>query len=361
MNKIKIINNNEKDVAKNNSSVDYSQFLIEIKDRIRKSQYEAAKAVNQEIIQLYWDIGRSITEKQQALGWGKSVVETLAEDLQKEFPGIIGFGKSNLWSMAQFYSEYQKSTILQPLVGEISWSKHLVIMSKCKDMQERQFYILSTKKFGWTKDVLIHQVELKTYERYLLGQTNFDKTLPEKIKNQAVLAVKDEYNFGFLELANEHSEAELEQALIKNIRAFLIEFGGDFSFIGNQYRIEIENEEYFIDLLLFHRRLQCLVAVELKIGKFIPEYKGKMEFYLNLLNDRVKLPHENEAIGIIVCKEKKRTVVEYALKDSKKPIGIASYSLSATLPETYKALLPSPDEIAEKMNNLLNLDNYNKS
>jgi predicted nuclease of restriction endonuclease-like (RecB) superfamily len=268
---------------------------------------------------------------------------------------MTGFGKSNLWSMAQFYSEYQGNTILQPLVGEISWSKHLVIMSKCKDMQERQFYILATKKFGWTKDVLIHQVELKAYERYMLGQTNFNDTLPENIKKQAILAVKDEYNFHFTELLDEHSEADLEQALIKNIRAFLIEFGGDFSFIGNQYRIEVEDEEYFIDLLLFHRRLQCLVAVELKIGKFIPEYKGKMEFYLNLLNDRVKLPYENEAIGIIVCKSKKRTIVEYALKDSKKPIGVATYSLSDTLPDNYKTILPAPDEIAEKLDTLLPL------
>jgi len=155
------------------SSTDYSQFLVEIKERIHKSKYEAAKVVNQEIIRLYWDIGQLITEKQQTLGWGKSVVETLSEDLQKEFPGSIGFSKSNLWSMAQFYSEYNEDTILQPLVGEISWSKHLVIMSKCKDKQERQFYILATKKFGWTKDVLMHQVEIKTYERYLLGQTNF--------------------------------------------------------------------------------------------------------------------------------------------------------------------------------------------
>jgi predicted nuclease of restriction endonuclease-like (RecB) superfamily len=216
-------------------------------------------------------------------------------------------------------------------------------------MQERQFYILATKKFGWTKDVLIHQVEQKSYERYLLGQTNFDDNLPEKIKDQAILAVKDEYNLGFAELIDGHSEADLEQALVKNIRAFLIEFGGDFSFIGNQYRIEVEDEEYFIDLLLFHRRLQCLVAVELKIGKFMPEYKGKMEFYLNLLNDRIKLPHENEAIGIIICKSKKRTIVEYALKDSKKPIGVATYSLSTTLPDSYRKLLPSPEEIAEKL------------
>jgi predicted nuclease of restriction endonuclease-like (RecB) superfamily len=202
--------------------------------------------------------------------------------------------------------------------------------------------------------MLIHQVELKSYESYLLGQTNFDDTLPEKIRKQAVLAVKDEYNFGFTDLLNEHLEVDLEQALVKNIRAFLIECGGDFSFIGNQYRIEVDDEEYFIDLLLFHRRLQCLVAIELKIGKFIPEYKGKMEFYLNILNDHVKLPNENEAIGIIICKSKKRTIVEYALKDSKKPIGVATYSLSPTLPERYKDMLPSSEMIANKLIDFIN-------
>lgn len=241
---------------------DYSLFLTEIRERIRHSQYEAMKAVNKEMIQLYWDIGKRINEKQR-IGWGKSVVESLSKDLQKEFPGIRGFGTSNLWSMSQFYNEYKEDEILQPLVGEISWTKHLVIMSKCKDRQERQFYILSTKKFGWTKDVLVHQIEGGTFERYLLGQTNFNSILPEKLKSQAFLAVKDEYAFDFLELGEKHSEAELEQALIKNIRSFLTEFGPDFTFVGNQYRIEIENEEYYIDLLLFHRSLQSLIAVEL--------------------------------------------------------------------------------------------------
>lgn len=333
----------------------YNQFFLEIKERIHSAQYEAMKAVNKEMISLYWDIGKLITEKQQSLGWGKSVVETLSKDLQKEFPGMQGFGTRNIWYMQQFYAEYQENEFLQPLVAEISWSKHLTIMSKCKDNQERQFYILATKKYGWTKNVLAHKIELKAFEKYLLGQHNFKETLPEKIKNQAVLAVKDEYTFDFLELGDEHSEKELEQALIKNIRSFLIEFGTDFTFVGNQYHIEIEGEEYYIDLLLYHRKLQCLVAVELKIGKFIPEYKGKMEFYLNMLNDKVKLPHENPSIGIIICKSKKRTIVEYALKDSKQPIGIATYSLTAELPDSYQKLLPNGEEIAQKLNNLMDL------
>ena len=281
-------------------SPEYLDFRNEITSRIRSAQYEALKAVNKEMIALYWEIGRRITEQQAALGWGKSVVENLSRDIQKEFPGIKGFGVSNMWDMARFYAEYRSNEILQPLVGEISWSKHIVILTKCKETRQRQYYILSTKKYGWTKDVLINKIEAKTYENYLLGQSNFDTTLPEKIKSQAILALKDEYTFDLVGLSEEHSEYELEQAIIKNIRAFLMEFGPDFAFVGNQYRIEMDGKEYFIDLLLYNRRLQAMIAIELKIGEFLPEYKGKMEFYLNVLNDTVRLPHENPAIGIII-------------------------------------------------------------
>ena len=218
-----------------NITTEYTCFLNEITLRIRSAQYEALKAVNKEMIALYWEIGKRITEQQAISGWGKSVVETLSRDIQKEFPGIKGFGVSNMWDMARFYAEYQSNEILQPLVGEISWSKHIVILTKCKETQQRQFYILATKKYGWTKDVLIHKIELKTYESFLLGQNNFDKTLPEKIRNQAVLALKDEYSLNFAGLDEEHSEYELEQSIVKNIRSFLMEFGPDFSFIGNQY------------------------------------------------------------------------------------------------------------------------------
>lgn len=336
---------------KNSSIVspEYLNFKNEITARIRSAQYEALKAVNKEMIALYWEVGKRITEQQMASGWGKSVVENLSRDIQKEFPGIKGFGVSNMWDMARFYAEYQSDEILQPLVGEISWSKHIVILTKCKETRQRQFYILATKKHGWTKDVLINKIEAKTYENYLLGQSNFDMTLPEKIKNQAILALKDEYTFDLIGLAEEHSEYELEQALIKNIRALLMEFGTDFSFIGNQYRLEVDGKEYFIDLLLYNRRLQAMIAIELKIGEFQPEYKGKMEFYLNVLNDTVKLPHENPAIGIIICKSKSRMTVEYALKSSNMPIGVATYSLSSELPEAYKKLLPTSEEIAKKI------------
>jgi predicted nuclease of restriction endonuclease-like (RecB) superfamily len=257
--------------------------------------------------------------------------------------------------MSQFYTEYQPVEILEPLVREISWSKHIAILKKCKNTQERQFYILATKKFGWTKNVLIHQIENKTFEKYLLNQTNFDRTLSENIKNQANLAVKDEYVFDFLELADEHSEYELEQALIQNVRSFLLEIGHNFTFVGNQYRLAVGNKEYFIDLLLYHRQLQCLVAVELKVGEFLPEYKGKMEFYISVLNDTVKLPHENSAIGIIICKSKDRTIVEYSLSTGNLPIGVATYTTSNSLPDEYLRLLPSVEEISDKINEYFSL------
>jgi predicted nuclease of restriction endonuclease-like (RecB) superfamily len=331
-----------------NLEINQLSFITEIKDKIRQSQYEALKAVNVHLINLYWDLGKAISEKQTA-GWGKSIVPTLAKELQKEFPTMSGFSTTNLWYMVQFYNEYQSDTNLQPLVGEISWSKHIVIFSKCKDSQQRQFYTLATKKFGWTKDVLIHQVENNTFEKYLLNQTNFDAALPQTIKNQAYLAVKDHYTFDFLELANEHSEYELEQALIKNIQKFLLELGHNYTFVGNQYKLNVEDKEYKIDLLLFHRSLQCLVAVDLKIGDFQPEHKGKMEFYLTVLNQSIKLPHENPAIGIIICKTKNRTVVEYSLKTATLPIGVATYHTASTLPEPYRNLLPNAETITEQL------------
>ena len=238
-------------------------FISEIKQKVRSAQYEALKVVNVQLINLYWEIGKSIAEK-QIENWGKSVVPVLSAELQKEFPGIGGFSTTNLWLMSQLYSEYQAVEFLHPLVGEISWSKHIAILNKYKNNKERQFYILSTKKFGWTKNILIHQIENKTFENYLLNQTNFNETLPEKIKNQAHLAIKDEFTFDFLNLTNEHSEIELEQALIQNIRSFLIELGDSYTFVGNQFKVVVSNKDYFIDLLLYHRQLKSLVAIDLK-------------------------------------------------------------------------------------------------
>ena len=293
----------------------YGSFIKEIKDLIYRRQYEAMKKVNAELIQLYWEIGEEIDRQQREQGWGKSVVGILSKELQKEFPGVQGFSIRNLWRMRTFFIEYSQNTILQPsvaelekqqestksallagevivppmvaqlnkqpkkaivppLVAEIGWSHNCIIIEKCKDPLQREFYIRMTKRYGWTKDVLINNIENRAFEKYLINQTNFDETVPEKYRLQAKLAVKDDYNFDFIEMGVEHSEAELEAGIIKNIRAFLIEMGGDFSFIGNQYHLDVAGDDYFIDVLLYHRRLRCLIVIELKIGELIPEYVG---------------------------------------------------------------------------------------
>ncbi|PSB01848.1 PDDEXK nuclease domain-containing protein [Merismopedia glauca] len=329
------------------TSEEYRNLLVEVQQRIRSAQYEALKAVNKELIALYWDIGKMIVIRQQGATWGKSVVEQLAKDLQNEFPGISGFSSRNIWNMRSFYVEYHQNQKLQPLVAEISWTHNLVILEKCKDDLEREFYIRMTRKFGWTKNVLIHQIENKTYEKTLLNQTNFQQTISEEIRNQAKLAVKDEYIFDFLELADEHSERQLEQAILTRVEPFLQEMGGMFAFIGSQYRLEIDGEEYFIDILLYHRLLKCLVAVELKIGKFSPEFVGKMQFYLAALDDKVKQPDENSSIGIILCKSKSKTIVEYALRESNKPIGVATYQIVSTVPQELINQLPAPEQVAK--------------
>lgn len=328
---------------------DYQKLLIDIKERIRSAQYEALKTVNKELISLYWDIGKMIVERQKGDTWGKAVVEKLAQDLQKEYAGMQGFSARNIWRMRDFYLSYRDIPKLPPLVAEIAWTHNTIIMEKCKDALEREFYIRMTRKFGWTKNVLIHQIENQSYEKTLLNKTNFNKTVPEKIRNQAKLAVKDEYTFDFLELGEEHSEKELERAILSKMERFLKEMDGLFTFVGSQYRLEVDGEEFFIDLLLFHRKLKCLVAIELKIGKFLPEYVGKMQFYLAALDDRIKLEDENPSIGIILCKDKSKTIVEYTLRDSKKPIGISTYRVLKSLPKDLKKELPSPEQIQELM------------
>lgn len=330
----------------------YVELLGQIKQRIRSGQYEALRAVNRELIALYWDIGQLIVTRQAGEAWGRSVVKTLAQDLKRDFPSVTGFSASNLWRMKLFYETYQGSEKLAPLVREIGWSHNLVIMEKCKDELEREFYLRMTRKYGWTKNVLVHQVENQSYEKTLLNQTNFSETLPDTLQDQAKLAVRDEYVFDFLELSEQHSEYELEQAILNRVDTFLRQMGGMFAFLGSQYRLEIGNQEFFIDLLLYHRRLRCLVAVDLKVGAFQPEHVGKMQFYLAVLNDTVRLEDENPSIGIILCKSKDKTIVEYALKDSDKPLGVATYRLFSQLPQELKGQLPSPEEIGKILETL---------
>ena len=331
---------------KNVSHPYYSQLLSSIKQRIRQAQYEALKAVNKELIALYWDIGKMIVQQQEQHGWGKSIVENLAKDLQIEFPGMQGFSVRNIWYIRNFYVFYSKNLKLQPMVAEIGWTHNVVILERCHDNLEKEFYIRMTRKFGWTKNVLIHHIENKSYEKTLLNQTNFSKTVSPEIRQQAKLAVKDEYTFDFLELGEEHSERELERAIVRRMDRFLREMGGAIAFVGSQYRFEVEGHEFFIDVLLYHRYLQCLIVLEFKKGEFLPEYVGKMQFYLTALDHQQKTKNENPSIGIIVCKMKNKTIVEYALQESKKPIGVATYKMTTRLPKNLERELPSPEQVA---------------
>ena len=325
---------------------DYRALLLALKERIRSAQLEALRSVNREQISLYADIGRLIVEKQQGETWGKSVVATLASDLSQEFPGANGFSAANLWRMKGFFEAYGADEKLAPLVREIGWSHNLAILEKCKDALEREFYIRSCRKHGWSRNVLIHQIESQTFQKTIANQTNFGAAMERPASVHAQLAVKDEYTFAFLDLEDEHSERELERALTGRVEAFLREMGSMFTFVGSQYKIEVGGREFFIDLLLYHRQLRALVALELKIGEFEPEYVGKMQFYLSVLDDTVRLPEEQPSIGIILCKSKNRVVVEYALKDATLPIGVSAYKVSAAVPSSMREQLPNAEQIA---------------
>ena len=331
--------------------VNYQNTLEDIKGKIYQAKNEAMRVVNKKLVSLYWEIGKTITEKTEKEGWGKSTVQKLAKDLDVEFPGIRGFSIANLWNMKNFYETFSENKKLQTVSVEIGWSQNLRIL-RLKTDEEKGFYMMMTQKFGWSVRMLERQIESDLFSQSEKNQTNFEKTLS---KDRAVLAslnVKDDYNFDFLDISEKHLERELEDELINKICDFLKELGGNFAFIDRQYRVEIEGDEFFIDLLFYNRELQCLVAVELKTGEFKAEYGSKMNLYLSALNATKKLPHEQNAIGIIICKSKKRTIVEYALQDLNKPLGVATYSQYKNLenlPERVSKYLPAEEEIIKKL------------
>jgi predicted nuclease of restriction endonuclease-like (RecB) superfamily len=334
------------------SSSDYSVFLASVKSEIQSARIKAARVVNRELIALYWKIGEMIVCKQEELGWGKSVVEKLSEDICREFDGIKGFSPQNLWYMRQFYLEYYKAANLQQLVGEIPWGHNILIFNKIKNSKEREYYIKASLRNGWSRNVLLHQIKGKAYERQgsLTKSNNFENTLPACLAEQADETLKDGYMLDFLGITHPVLERELENRMIEKIRDVLIEFGRGFAFMGSQYKIEANEKEYYIDLLFYHRKLKSLVAVELKAGGYKPEYAGKMNFYLNLLDDFVREKDENPSIGIILCSEKDNFEVEYSIRNIKKPMGISEYFLSNELPDRFKKELPSPELLREKLN-----------
>ncbi len=331
---------------------EYASLLRAVKERVRASQLRALRAVNSELVSLYFDIGRLIVQRQEGATWGRGVVKQLAADLRAEFPGVGGFSERNLWYAREFFRVYDGQEKLQPLVAEIGWAHNLVILDKCQDDLEREFYLKMTRRMGWTKTVLAVQIDTKSYERTLHSQTNFETTLPAPLDAQAKLAVKNEYLFDFLELGDQHSERELERALLARIEEFLREMNGKMAFVGSQYRLEVGNQEFFVDLLLYHRTLRSLVAIDLKIGEFLPEYAGKMSFYLTALDRQEKAQGENRPIGIVLCRSKNTTIVEYALAGLDQPLGVATYALTPQLPDSLRSELPDAGQIARLLGEL---------
>lgn len=339
-------------------SPEYRTFIEALKRRVLSARLSAARAVNRDVILLYWDIGRAIVEKQERLGWGESVVEMVAADLQREFPASRSFSSDNLWRMRQVYLAYSTVELLGQVVPEstmldllsaVPWGQNLLILQKVENNGARLYYLRATAQYGWTRNVLLNQIKVGAYERSLKeGKShNFALALPEHLAEQAEEALKSSYNLEFLGIRREVKERELEERLIERLRAFILELGYGFCFIGRQHRLTLGRKEYFIDLLFYHRFLKAMVAFELKVGPFEPEYTGKMDFYLNLLNDKERADGDNPSIGIILCAEKDDVEVEYALKTKRNPIGVAEYHLQPKLPGSLKGKLPTAKQLAD--------------
>lgn len=377
------------------NSTDYLHFVADLKARIQSARLSAARSVNRELILLYWDIGRGIVEKQQTAGWGDAVVERLAADLRAAFPDMRGFSADNLWRMRQFFAEYFAAEFLEQAVPELKklrgkfleqpvpelavsdvpgeileqpvqeklaqavrelvslvpWGHHVELMKKVKDPAARLWYLRATARFGWSRNVLLNQIKAGTYERAVQEKKphNFTLALPEHLAEQADEMLKSRYNLEFLGIGRAMKERELEDRLIARLQQFILELGYGFCFVGRQYRLALGGKEYFVDLLFYHRFLKALVAFDLKIGPFEPEHAGKMDFYLNLLNDKERAPDDRPSIGIILCAEKDNLEVEFALKTKGNPIGVAEDQLQPKLPAELKGKLPTAKQLADAM------------
>ena len=329
---------------------EYYRWIDKIKAKIHSTRTKIALSANSELLRLYWDIGKEIVEKQSKLDWGSKIIEKKAVDLKHEFPDIKGFSKRNIYAMRQWYLLYsQKFEILPQVVAQIPWGQNRLIISKTKDVDEAIFYAQETLKNSWSRDILEIQIEDNLYQRKGKAITNFDNTLPKNQSDTAKNILKDPYNFDFLGLENDALERAIEDELTKHIAQFLLELGKGFAYVGNQYKIEVSETDYFIDLLFYHLDLQCFVVIELKAGKFKPEYAGKLNFYLSAVDSQLKKETDNPSIGILLCRKKDKIEVEYALRDLNKPMGISEYRLTEAIPDNLKTKLPSVEEIENKL------------
>lgn len=360
---------------------EYLQWIHELKQKIYSAQLKAGLSVNEEMILLYWDIGKSIIEKQSFFPWGAKVVEMVAKDLKRELPDTRGFSRSNLFAMRQFYSFYKDSLIVHQAGGLISkdkessekiivpqaggqlpqesiltkipWRHHVAILNKCKSIEEAQFYMEQTIRNNWSRNVLEIQISSALKNRLGKAQNNFELTLPKPQSDLAKETLKDPYKFDFLTLEASVQELELKRQLIENITQFLLELGKGFAFVGRQYPIQIGNKERKIDLLFYHLKMHSYVVIDLKMGEFDPEFAGKMNYYLSAVDSLLKSVQDSPSIGIILCKTKDALEVEYALRDINKPLWISGFSFNE-LPEIIQKNMPTVEELENELKNLTN-------
>jgi predicted nuclease of restriction endonuclease-like (RecB) superfamily len=325
----------------------FEKQFVEIVGLIKQARYNAVKSVNKELIELYWKVGEYVSKKISSSEWGRRVIQKLADYLDKSIPGVKGFSGSNIWRMKQFYETYQGITILAAVLRELSWTNNLLILGKCKTPEERDFYIRMAIKEKYSSRELERQINSSLYERTMLSNHSNTKlsAVLRVLQPVDISMFKDTYILDFLDLPQKYQESDLRKSIVKNLRRFILEFGKDFCFVGEEFRIQVGNNDYFIDLLFYHRELKCLVAVELKTDDFKPEYIGKLNFYLEALDRDVKKEHENPSVGIILCRGKDHEVVEYAL----------SRNISPALVAEYKLKLINKDLLQQKLHELFEL------
>ena len=323
----------------------YDAFLGALKTRIRTAQVKAALAVNQELILLYWHIGGEILERQQEEGWGAKVIDRLAKDLKHEFPDMKGFSRTNLLYMRAFAEAYTDEQIVQQVVGQIPWGHNIALLEKLKSPEERAWYARATVTNGWSRNILVMQIETRLYERQGGAITNFERTLTKPDSDLTRQILRDPYHFEFLSLSQDAKERDMERGLVDHIRDFLMELGMGFAFVGSQYSLEVGGKEFRIDLLFYHIPLHRYVVIDLKMGEFEPQHSGQMGFYVAAVDNLLRGERDDPTIGIILCKSKERSIVEYALQGSNQPIGVSSYQLQSTLPQGLEKNLPTVEQL----------------
>ncbi len=331
------------------STQTYAALLASIKERIQSAQVRAAVAVNQELVLLYWRIGKEILARQSAEGWGKNIIPRLAKDLAAQFPEMKGLSPRNLGYMKAFAEAWPEESILQQAVAKLPWGHNVRLLDHVKDPEERLWYARAANENGWSRNMLVLHIEGKLFQRQGKAVTNFQRTLPSPQSDLAQQLLKDPYNFDFLTLSKDAHERELEAGLVEHIRKFLLELGVGFSFVGSQYPLEIAGEDYRLDLLFYHLKLRCFIVIDLKGGAFKPEYTGKMNFYLAAVDDMLKHPTDQPSIGLILCRTKKELVVEYALRGTTTPMGISEFTHLEKLPDEFKGSLPTIEEIEAEL------------